>query len=494
MDVNQKIVDMYNDKTYQELKDYYGKTTIFNVLGIERNEKRHSAFLRWLFDNRSSHGLRDEPMKKLLRLYALHMPKNEYPDLNIMLMAGNYELEISEIVTEKPVKKSKGDDGRIDIWARLTISDKEEDNIVSLVLIIENKIYSNEGDNQTQEYHNYFVKTNGVDDIPIEVFLTPKGAKAPDCNSFKHITYPELLKDVILPLSNMAMPKDASQIITDYVRNLSKPSNEGGKGYSVIATSDEEAKKLKDIYKEFHDLYYAALIAGNMEQIIKTIGNKENIELVANFLKDQQLISLPISSHKIRKDEYASLIQGMENRQLLEAFWNSNEDLFRAILPQIEKILLPIDLGQIFKESHRDTSRYSVYANGKTYGNRLFKNRAANAIFRAYIDCHPGLELEELKNVFPGDLNLYYHDRFYQHLFYEASTIDPPFDAPKFIGKHVVGDINWDFLYEEKYLLPITNGSMKVMSVKMWRKDDFDRLLERVRTTEKLQFIKVERS
>ena len=411
-----------------------------------------------------------------------------------MLMAGNYDLEISEIVTEKPVKKCKGDDGWIDIWARMTISDKEEDNIVSLVLILENKIYSNEGDNQTQEYHNYFVKTKGVDDIPIEIFLTPKGAKAPNCNSFKHITYPELLKDVILPLSNMDMPKDASQIITDYVRNLSKPSNEGGKGYSVIATSDEEAKKLRKIYRDFEELYYSALIAGNMEQIIKTLSNKDNFESVANFLNTQQLISLPTSGHNIKKDEYALLIQGMENRELLEAFWNSNEDIFKAILPQIEKMLLPIDREQIFKESHRDTTRYSVLANGKPYGNRLFKNRAANAIFRAYIDCHPDIELEELKKVFPGDINLYYHDRFFQHLFYEASTIDPPFDAPKFSGKCVVGDINWDFLYEEKYLLPIKNGSMKIMSVKMWRKDDFDRLLERVRKTKELQFINIERS
>ena len=101
--------------------------------------------------------------------------------------------------------------------------------------------------------------------------------------------------------------------------------------------------------------------------------------------------------------------------------------------------------------------------------------------------------MEELKNVFPGDMNLYYHDRLYQHLFYEASPTDPPFDAPKFIGKHVAGDINWDFLYEGKYLLSIKNGSMKIMSVKMWRKDDFDRLLDRVRTTKELQFIKVER-
>ena len=349
MGIDQKLVDMYNDKTYQELKDYYGKTTVFNILGIERNENSHSAFLRWLFDNRSSHGLKDEPMKKLLHLYALHMPKNEYPVLNNMLMEGNYDLKISEIVTEKPVKKSKGDDGWIDIWARMTISDKEEDNVVSLVLILENKVYSNEGDNQTQEYHNYFVKTKGVDDIPIEIFLTPKDAKAPDCNSFKHITYPELLKDVILPLSNMGMPKDASQIITDYVRNLSKPSNEGGKGYSVIATSDEEAKKLRKIYSDFEELYYSALIAGNMEQIIKTLGNKDNFESVANFLNTQQLISLPTSGHNIKKDEYALLIQGMENRELLEAFWNSNEDLFRAILPQIKVKRLPIDFEIIFK-------------------------------------------------------------------------------------------------------------------------------------------------
>lgn len=36
---------MYNDSTYQELKAYYDKTTIFNVLGVERSETCYSAFL-----------------------------------------------------------------------------------------------------------------------------------------------------------------------------------------------------------------------------------------------------------------------------------------------------------------------------------------------------------------------------------------------------------------------------------------------------------------
>lgn len=482
---------MYNNKTYQELKDYYGKTTIFNVLGIERNENRHSSFLRWLLDNRSSHGLGDEPMKKFLRLYALHMLQNENPALNIMLMAGNYDLEISEIDTEKPVKKSKGDNGRIDIWARITITNKEEGNTVSLVIILENKIYSNEGDNQTKDYHDYFDKTKSINDIPIEVYLTPKGANPPDCNSFKHITYPELLKDVILPLGNMTMPQEAANIISDYVRNLSKPSNEGGKGYSVIATSEVEESKLKILYDGFKELYYSALIAGNMEQIIKTLGKLENFEAVTNFLKTQQLVSLPLSNRKIKKEEYIKIIQGMDNSQLLEAFWNSNEALFKAILTQIDVMKLPIDPERIFKISNRDTSRYTVSANGKLYGNRLFKNRAANAVFRAYIDRFPSVTLEKLRTAFPGTLNTYYYDKTFQNLFYEAAKTNPPFDAPKSEGK--VGDINWDFLYEDKYLLPIENGMKKVMSVKMWRKGDFERLIDIVTTTKELQFIKIGR-
>ena len=64
---------LYNDPLYQELNEYYSKTTIFNILGIERSENRHSSFLRWLLDNRSSHGLGDEPMQKFLRLYASKM-------------------------------------------------------------------------------------------------------------------------------------------------------------------------------------------------------------------------------------------------------------------------------------------------------------------------------------------------------------------------------------------------------------------------------------
>ena len=90
-EANKQILDMYNDSTYQELKAYYEKTTIFNVLGVERSETRHSAFLCWLLNADANHGLGGEPMKKLLRLYATKMDDDS--SFRIMLMTGDYELE-----------------------------------------------------------------------------------------------------------------------------------------------------------------------------------------------------------------------------------------------------------------------------------------------------------------------------------------------------------------------------------------------------------------
>ena len=95
-EANKQILDMYNDSTYQELKAYYEKTTIFNVLGVERSETRHSAFLCWLLNANASHGLGEEPMKKLLRLYATKMDDDS--SFRIMLMTGDYELEMNDIV------------------------------------------------------------------------------------------------------------------------------------------------------------------------------------------------------------------------------------------------------------------------------------------------------------------------------------------------------------------------------------------------------------
>ena len=44
-EANKQILDMYNDSTYQELKSYYDKTTIFNVLSYEYEQMDTSVFV-----------------------------------------------------------------------------------------------------------------------------------------------------------------------------------------------------------------------------------------------------------------------------------------------------------------------------------------------------------------------------------------------------------------------------------------------------------------
>lgn len=185
-EANKQILDMYNDSTYQELKAYYEKTTIFYVLGVERSETRHSAFLCWLLNANASHGLGEEPMKKLLRLYATKMDDDS--SFRIMLMTGDYELEMNDIVTEKSTSDEQGSKGgkskkkdRMDVWATMTLKDMAG-NEQSLALVIENKIYCGEGAEQTERYHQYVISNVlGKDTKPVEIFLTPAG----DCGKLE---------------------------------------------------------------------------------------------------------------------------------------------------------------------------------------------------------------------------------------------------------------------------------------------------------------------
>ena len=45
--MNRKILELVNNRDFQNLTDYYGKRTIFETLKVERKENRHSAFIAW---------------------------------------------------------------------------------------------------------------------------------------------------------------------------------------------------------------------------------------------------------------------------------------------------------------------------------------------------------------------------------------------------------------------------------------------------------------
>ena len=70
MCTEQRVLSLLSSKAFAQLKALYDQTTLFNVIGSERSENRHSAFLCWLLNPNSSHGLGTEPLKLFLRLVA----------------------------------------------------------------------------------------------------------------------------------------------------------------------------------------------------------------------------------------------------------------------------------------------------------------------------------------------------------------------------------------------------------------------------------------
>ena len=491
-----RILCLLNSKAFQELKSFYEETTIFNVIGAERSETRHSAFLSWLFSPDSSHGLGTEPLKLFLRLVATLKWGRQIFDgsLYTKVLAGNYELELLEpIELEKNVGKlsdGKGQDkDRIDVWmvAGLTYEDNGEIHQKAFPIVIENKIYAKEGGPkkgsalwQTERYYNamndYCAAQQKSPDIiykPIGVMLSPKETDTAHSKQFTNLTYQQLLKYVLEPVAAMAMQDADKEFINAYIRNLSKPSVSGTHVYSVLAISEQERELINKLYEVDEDLFQQALIA--------TYGNQ--------------------AKSILGKDIFIQLEDSIgENAVLLRELWDGNEDIFRAVIyqqfPDQAKTL-----EKLFKTSNRDSSKYRVYFGEDEIfpDRRLSKSMAACAIFKAYLKQYPETTLENLQKAFPCiDINEYYYDNYYKELFYiyddtcvdEHGEIALSFTADK--RMNVPSLAKWDFYLNDAQLLPIKNGTEKAMCVKMWRKGDFDRLIDYVQKKDYSSFITIE--
>jgi hypothetical protein len=491
-----RILCLLNSKAFQELKSFYEETTIFNVIGAERSETRHSAFLSWLFSPDSSHGLGTEPLKLFLRLVATLKWGRQIFDgsLYTKVLAGNYELELLEpIELEKNVGKlsdGKGQDkDRIDVWmvAGLTYEDNGEIRQKAFPIVIENKIYAKEGGPkkgsalwQTERYYNamndYCAAQQKSPDIiykPIGVMLSPKETDTAHSEQFTNLTYQQLLKYVLEPVATMAMQDADKEFINAYIRNLSKPSVSGTHVYSVLAISEQERELINKLYEVDEDLFQQALIA--------TYGNQ--------------------AKSILGKDIFIQLEDSIgENAVLLRELWDGNEDIFRAVIyqqfPDQAKTL-----EKLFKTSNRDSSKYRVYFGEDEIfpDRRLSKSMAACAIFKAYLKQYPETTLENLQKAFPCiDINEYYYDNYYKELFYlyddncvdEQGEIALSFTADK--RMNVPSLAKWDFYLNDAQLLPIKNGTEKAMCVKMWRKGDFDRLIDYVQKKDYSSFITIE--
>jgi hypothetical protein len=256
---------LQNVANIQEKYDEIAKITgenfnIFSVIKMESKEVRtHSAFIGELLNPKGSHGLKDVPLKILIKLISEKFNKIVIKDGINQSNEGKFDLKSESAVTtvEKYIgftNEDKTEGGRIDIII--------EDNYKKAI-IIENKIYAIEQTNQLNRYHNYSKKT------PI-LYLTLEGDSPTSAegleenNHYFNISYKEDIKKWLELCLKEAVEKPMlREVIKQYIYLIKKLTGQTinkemrtkivEKMEKEIEASFEIANNISELKKE---LYY----------------------------------------------------------------------------------------------------------------------------------------------------------------------------------------------------------------------------------------------
>ena len=283
---------MAKDKTIQEQLDNFDKQRYVNflmnryqtksmmeIVGVHRDENKHSDFLAWLFDSSSDHQLGVSPAEKLIEL----INKN-----------GQLLPIIADKITKCTAKREVAgkDRDRVDIILEIEAEPK------NIRVIFENKVNAPEtidkdGTGQTQRYYDeYKQKDDGFKNVYI--YNRCDKSQLPQCEEFICITYQDIVDNIIEPLLPDLNPR-TEFILKDYILTLEKPVNVEKQTDKIIMAMGKELKEnLQKFLDKNFDLFATAIetvtVANN------DLEKKQIYEELASVLKKYKNIS---STHKV---------------------------------------------------------------------------------------------------------------------------------------------------------------------------------------------------
>ena len=177
------------DERLETLREMLEEFNLFDVLGVERSELRHSRVLAWLLDPRGSHGLGNSFLRGFLIRISSDWDSTGVYRVSPAVVKSWDLLEV-ETVRERQVREQD----RIDI---LVVGQSD-----GFVCLIENKVDSEEHTDQLSRYLNVVEQRSPALKV-LPVFLTPAGAKPSkkrDAERYVSLGYSEiadLLRDVL---------------------------------------------------------------------------------------------------------------------------------------------------------------------------------------------------------------------------------------------------------------------------------------------------------
>ena len=237
--VEEWLMQFHSNQATRAIIRKINQNSILDIYGIARSETHHSKFLAWLFNPNESHNTGELALRKLLNIAVRRgiEQKNQSKDFlsvkkTVLTSATHSSTSASnvQVLTESYVEAQgkKGAKGRIDILvSNLALGGK------TINIIIENKIYSNEHDEQTTTYfegiNKKFPKPKNIN---IFLYLTPKSnwempkvdGPSCTCKDFIEINYQDILTEVLTPILEEPISSATRVAIEDYIHCITSPS------------------------------------------------------------------------------------------------------------------------------------------------------------------------------------------------------------------------------------------------------------------------------
>ena len=305
------------DSEVQKCQCIYDSKSFLDILSVTRREMSHSAFIGEMLKSESFHGLGNYPLLLFLQVILSRAIKQHttnqrskkpvfFPQLESAILT--LKLNPSNIAVQPELSFDDLDEknsGRVDLLIKCDINIIRDEGrpVRELNIIVENKVYASEQDNQTSKYYAHFNKllmykasekvgkevverqrAGTLSRYNLYVYLTPLETKIldtlqkpeSDCQECVQINYQDLVDGVIEPmLSHPDLKERGRFILEEYLRSLSvsfaaveedpnNANNNSGRTLKkiqqvILAVGKNEKQNLTSLWKSYEPLFKAAI-------------------------------------------------------------------------------------------------------------------------------------------------------------------------------------------------------------------------------------------
>ena len=335
--IKEKIRDLLLSNDFKRLTYKKDESNIFKITNMADKEIVHSDMLAWLFNPYENHNLNDKILKEIL----MQLSKKDAEYISLLLLDYS-DLEVYREYT-------------IDNGRRIDIVMESKNNKV--IFIIENKIWSGEGDNQLEDYKNY-IDEKYSDYNRIFLFLTPEKERKEKYKGYIHITYSMIYSVLNCVLQENQIKFEISVIIRQYKEII---------GRYIMGSIDKEMVDLcRKLYVEHKEALDKIMQYGNttyyLTEVINEILDNEQIyngkvilknyghivylphcksetreKLQCGFQKDREYLALTISI-EIKDENVTIYLQGSGRNENNTAEQNNNYDKLKNIFETKQEI------------------------------------------------------------------------------------------------------------------------------------------------------------